>query len=186
VAVEVQALLDEQGISGAELARRTGVSQDYVATRLRCEADFTLTFVEKVASALGTDPIALLRGAASRVTQEELDAAAMGFAKGTRLERAQVLVVCPLCDYVTSVMGGGLAAHTKSVHGVTMLAVLGGVCPLCGRDSGLDGALTHARDVHGIESLVRLWAVTINDGDRHGVVAARLERIPHTATEPGL
>jgi|SRR5690625_1240797 len=53
VAAEVRAELAAQRISGSELAKRVGLSQNYIATRLRDEKPFTLDDIEMIRSALG-------------------------------------------------------------------------------------------------------------------------------------
>ena len=63
VAVEIQTSMDDLGISGAELARRIDRSQDYVATRLRKEAAFSLSDVDVIADALGTSPQSIINRA---------------------------------------------------------------------------------------------------------------------------
>lgn len=47
-------------MTGQKLAHAIGLSQNYVAIRLRDEKPFTLDDLEKVADALGTDPEELM------------------------------------------------------------------------------------------------------------------------------
>ncbi|UKA56664.1 helix-turn-helix domain-containing protein (plasmid) [Arthrobacter sp. FW305-BF8] len=44
--------MSRQGVSGLELAKRIGISQNYIAKRLRHEASFTFNDVENIATAL--------------------------------------------------------------------------------------------------------------------------------------
>lgn len=43
-------------ISGMQLANLTGVSQNYIASRLRDESPFTVNDIENICKALGEDP----------------------------------------------------------------------------------------------------------------------------------
>lgn len=65
---EISSIMETLDVSGAELARRIGRSQGYVAIRLRKELAFNLTDFEDIANALGIDPVKLLARAASRVS----------------------------------------------------------------------------------------------------------------------
>ncbi len=51
---DIGRLMDEQGVSRAELARRLGTSRAYVTKLLGGNANFTLETMTKVAMALGT------------------------------------------------------------------------------------------------------------------------------------
>jgi antitoxin component HigA of HigAB toxin-antitoxin module len=51
--MDVGRLMDEQGVSRAELARRLGTSRAYVTKLLGGNANFTLETMSKVATALG-------------------------------------------------------------------------------------------------------------------------------------
>lgn len=53
--------MERCAISGAELARRIGKSQNYVAKRLRHELAFTLDDLGAIAAALKATPVELLR-----------------------------------------------------------------------------------------------------------------------------
>lgn len=61
VAEAIALLMDRGGISGAELGRRIGKSQNYIAKRLRYELAFTLADLDKIAGALSVAPTDLLR-----------------------------------------------------------------------------------------------------------------------------
>ncbi|GAA3404979.1 helix-turn-helix domain-containing protein [Pseudarthrobacter polychromogenes] len=43
-------------VSGMQLANLTGVSQNYIASRLRDESPFTVNDIENICKALGEDP----------------------------------------------------------------------------------------------------------------------------------
>jgi transcriptional regulator with XRE-family HTH domain len=47
--------MDSREMSGAKLALASGLSQNYLAKRLRDELAFTLNDVERIAGALGVD-----------------------------------------------------------------------------------------------------------------------------------
>lgn len=56
----VQAQLDERGISGAELARRLGFTQSYVARRIRGEVPWRADDIALIARELEIDAAELL------------------------------------------------------------------------------------------------------------------------------
>lgn len=60
VAAEIRAEMSDQQISGAALSRLTGMSQNYIAKRLRGELPFTLNDLESVSKALGLSPSEVL------------------------------------------------------------------------------------------------------------------------------
>ncbi len=53
--------MEQQGVSGKSLAAMIGLSQNYVATRLRDEKAFTVNDVEAIAAALGIPILDLIR-----------------------------------------------------------------------------------------------------------------------------
>lgn len=59
VAAEVRAEMARQEMTGIELSRVTGLSNNYLARRLRGEFPFTLNDLEPVASALRVSPAEL-------------------------------------------------------------------------------------------------------------------------------
>ncbi|WP_274755719.1 helix-turn-helix domain-containing protein [Actinotignum sanguinis] len=67
VAEEIKDLAQEQGVSGVELARRSGVSQAQVARILTHERKISLEHLHKIANALGTSAPAVLARAEERV-----------------------------------------------------------------------------------------------------------------------
>jgi transcriptional regulator with XRE-family HTH domain len=60
VSAEVRRLMGERWFSGAKLAAKTGLSQNYLSKRLREELPFTLNDMTKIAEALEVDPTILL------------------------------------------------------------------------------------------------------------------------------
>jgi transcriptional regulator with XRE-family HTH domain len=60
----VTAELENQHVSGSELARRMDVSQAYVSRRLRAEVPFNLAELDLVAEVLAVPVSQFLRGAA--------------------------------------------------------------------------------------------------------------------------
>lgn len=60
IAEEVRALMGRRRISGAEMARRLGVSQMWVSDRLRATTAFTVTDLERIAGLLGVAVTELL------------------------------------------------------------------------------------------------------------------------------
>lgn len=52
--------MGERWFSGAKLAAKSGLSQNYLAKRLREELPFTLNDITKIAEALEVDPTILL------------------------------------------------------------------------------------------------------------------------------
>jgi transcriptional regulator with XRE-family HTH domain len=68
----VRRQMSRQGVSGLELARRIGISQNYIAKRLRHEASFTFNDVENIATALRI-PIADLVPGRGRPSRELRD-----------------------------------------------------------------------------------------------------------------
>jgi transcriptional regulator with XRE-family HTH domain len=67
VSAEVRAILARQRLSGKELARISGISQSYIAKRLRDEAPFTLNDIEKICLALNEDFTSVMLNAAKSV-----------------------------------------------------------------------------------------------------------------------
>lgn len=55
VSAEVRSLIAASRISGIELSRRVGRSQNYIAKRLRDEAPFNLDDIEAIVTGLGVD-----------------------------------------------------------------------------------------------------------------------------------
>lgn len=53
VSSEIRAAMARNRISGVELAKKAGVSQNYISKRLRDEMPFTLNDVEVIANILG-------------------------------------------------------------------------------------------------------------------------------------
>jgi excisionase family DNA binding protein len=54
--------MSRRGVSGLELAKRIGISQNYIAKRLRHEAPFTFNDIENIATALQIPVAALVPG----------------------------------------------------------------------------------------------------------------------------
>jgi transcriptional regulator with XRE-family HTH domain len=67
VAAEIRAAMGRHRVSGNQLAQMTGISQNYIAKRLRDEAPFTLNDVEKICDSLGEDYMGLMNGAAAHI-----------------------------------------------------------------------------------------------------------------------
>lgn len=63
--------MGRQRVSGIQLAAMTGISQNYVAKRLRDEAPFTLNDVERICEVLGEDYITLITNAAAHLPKEK-------------------------------------------------------------------------------------------------------------------
>jgi transcriptional regulator with XRE-family HTH domain len=55
--------MEEQGVSGKSLAAMIGLSQNYVASRLRDERAFTVNDIEAISAALGIPILDLVRDA---------------------------------------------------------------------------------------------------------------------------
>lgn len=68
---EIAALMEKQGVTRSELARRLGTSPAYVTKILRGNANFTLTTMVKLARALGTDLQIKLDPTARKPVQSE-------------------------------------------------------------------------------------------------------------------
>lgn len=62
VAEEIRVALARHRVSGAELARKLGVSQAYVWRRMSGDLPFTLDDVERIAEALDMEPNDLIPG----------------------------------------------------------------------------------------------------------------------------
>lgn len=71
VAAEIRAAMGRHRISGNQLAQMTGISQNYVAKRLRDEAPFTLNDVQRICEALDEDYIGLINGAAAHIKKAQ-------------------------------------------------------------------------------------------------------------------
>jgi transcriptional regulator with XRE-family HTH domain len=56
----IRALMGEQGVSKAELARRVGKSRAYVTQTLAGDRNMTLNTLDQLANALGADPVITL------------------------------------------------------------------------------------------------------------------------------
>jgi transcriptional regulator with XRE-family HTH domain len=57
-------------VSGMQLAGLTGMSQNYIAKRLRDEAPFTINDVEKICEVLKEDFVLLMTNAAAHLDQQ--------------------------------------------------------------------------------------------------------------------
>jgi transcriptional regulator with XRE-family HTH domain len=68
VAEEVRALMARRRMTGAELARRLGVSQMWISYRLNGRQPIDLDDLERIARVLGVQPLDLLRSAESGST----------------------------------------------------------------------------------------------------------------------
>jgi hypothetical protein len=82
-------------------------------------------------------------------------------------------------EYATT---AGLRSHLETVHGITdssVGSVYGHICPLDGEDMGhgKQSATSHARNVHRKNNVSRLFKQAAERGDRHGVVASRVEAL---------
>lgn len=66
VAAEVRAAMGRRRVSGIQLAALTGISQNYIAKRLRDEAPFTLNDIEQICRALDENYLELMVTAASK------------------------------------------------------------------------------------------------------------------------
>jgi len=67
VSAEVRAAMGRHRVSGMQLAGLTGMSQNYIAKRLRDEAPFTVNDIENICNALGEDPGQLWTNAVSHL-----------------------------------------------------------------------------------------------------------------------
>jgi len=70
VSAEVRAAMGRHRISGMQLAERTKVSQNYIASRLRDESPFTVNDIENICKALGEDPGQLWASAIAHMNAE--------------------------------------------------------------------------------------------------------------------
>jgi transcriptional regulator with XRE-family HTH domain len=68
VAAEIRAAMGRQRKSGLQLAAATGLSQNYLAKRLRDEAPFTINDIEKICTVLDEDFATLMASAATHRT----------------------------------------------------------------------------------------------------------------------
>lgn len=68
-AAEIRAAMGRHRFSGNQLAAATGMSQNYMAKRLRDEAPFTLNDIEKICDALGESFLDLVAAANSHLKQ---------------------------------------------------------------------------------------------------------------------
>jgi len=66
VAAEVRAAMGRRRVSGIQLASLTGISQNYIAKRLRDEAPFTLNDIERICIALEENYLELMVAAARK------------------------------------------------------------------------------------------------------------------------
>ena len=66
VAAEVRAAMGRRRVSGIQLASLTGISQNYIAKRLRDEAPFTLNDIERICVALEENYLELMVAAARK------------------------------------------------------------------------------------------------------------------------
>jgi transcriptional regulator with XRE-family HTH domain len=81
VAEEIKVVLVRRGSSATELAKQMGVTQSYLARRMRGAQAFDLDDIETIAFALELDPFDLLRAAQSVATlryPDEADAPVIG------------------------------------------------------------------------------------------------------------
>lgn len=67
VAAEIRAAMGRHRKSGLQLATATGLSQNYLAKRLRDEAPFTINDIEKICTVLEEDFATLMASAAAHV-----------------------------------------------------------------------------------------------------------------------
>ena len=65
VAAQIRVVLDEADVSGAELARRMGVTQSYVARRLLGKTPFAVAELLRIAELLGVPATRLLPATAA-------------------------------------------------------------------------------------------------------------------------
>jgi len=70
VAAEVRAAMGRARVSGNQLSKLTGMSQNYIATRLRDEAAFTISDIQRICDALEEDYRALFLAATDRLSNE--------------------------------------------------------------------------------------------------------------------
>lgn len=63
LSAEVRAVMARKQVSGAQLARRVGRSNSYIAKRLRGDGQFTSNDIEDIAAALDEDLLAILHAA---------------------------------------------------------------------------------------------------------------------------
>lgn len=67
VSLEVNHLLTDRRVSGAQLAALIGRSQSYMSKRLRGESSFTANDIETICRVLDTDLLGLLKSAVVRM-----------------------------------------------------------------------------------------------------------------------
>ena len=70
VSAEVRAAMGRHRISGAQLAALLGVSQNYIATRLRDESPFTINDIENICIALKESPAELWQNAIAHLGEQ--------------------------------------------------------------------------------------------------------------------
>lgn len=70
VSAEVRAAMGRHRMSGMTLAGLTGMSQNYIAKRLRDEAPFTINDIENICNALGEDPGQLWTSAVAHLGEQ--------------------------------------------------------------------------------------------------------------------
>jgi transcriptional regulator with XRE-family HTH domain len=71
VAAEIRAAMGRHRVSGNQLAAMTGISQNYIAKRLRDEASFTVNDIERICDALGESYLDLWTHAQRHVRGEK-------------------------------------------------------------------------------------------------------------------
>lgn len=81
--------------------------------------------------------------------------------------------VCILCSRA-SPTSTGLSSHLATDHGLTATELYGTVCPVCGEEPPQLGV--HGR-THGLRGASALMAWARDNGDPHGLYAARI--LPH-------
>ena len=71
VAAEIRAAMGRHRVSGNQLATMTGISQNYIAKRLRDEASFTVNDIERICNALDESSADLWTHAQTHVQREK-------------------------------------------------------------------------------------------------------------------
>lgn len=78
VSAEVRAAMGRHRTSGLQLAGLAGMSQNYLAKRLRDEKPFTINDLEQICSALNEDLLGLVTTAAARLKEPKGDGSGNG------------------------------------------------------------------------------------------------------------
>jgi hypothetical protein len=85
-------------------------------------------------------------------------------------------LTCPLCQGIFSTPDS-LGVHTRMQHGRKLTDLYGGTCPVCAHQGDPRGLGTHGARHHQSPSAAHLFALAQQQGDPHGVLAARAEAV---------